>query len=79
MGTDGLWDVLSNEDVTADVLRMHDQTPAEVARFLVTRARGERIPDSYWEMHDGRLASGDDITAIVVNLQKARCDLVGSV
>lgn len=26
----------------------------------------------YWEMQDGRLASGDDITAIVVNLQEAR-------
>ena len=39
----------------------------------MAKARGERHSrDTYWEMSDGRLASGDDITAMVVNLHDAR-------
>lgn len=48
-------------------------TSQELAAHLVERARGRRPrPDVYWEMEDGRLASGDDITGVVVNLQQAR-------
>ncbi len=48
-------------------------TPQELASHLVERARGTRPrPETYWEKADGNLASGDDITAMVVNLKEAR-------
>ena len=76
MGTDGLWDVLSNAEVRAVAAAedKDDHAPLRVdklARKLVARTRGERAPEMYWEMEDGRLASGDDITAVVVNLKGA--------
>ena len=32
-------------------------------------ARGDRAPEMYWELKNKKLASGDDISAIVVGLQ----------
>jgi len=82
MGTDGLWDVLSNEDVRALLAdkcaaapgaNPADQPEASaLARELVERARGKKKPEQYWEMSDGRLASGDDITAVVIYLSKGK-------
>ena len=50
-------------------------TYTEVARELAKLARGERMPELYWEMSaaefGGRLASGDDITVLVAPLKKA--------
>jgi len=43
-----------------------------LAKTLVERARGRKKPEQYWEMSDGRLASGDDITAVVIYLSKGK-------
>jgi len=42
-------------------------------RKLVLIARGERVPDMYWEKKNGELASGDDISVITVSLKEAFC------
>lgn len=75
MGTDGLWDVLSNEDVmslwteemsTKSNLESKFQ---DLSKKLVATARGDRAPEMYWELKNKKLASGDDISAIVVGLR----------
>jgi serine/threonine protein phosphatase PrpC len=81
--SDGLWDVLSNEDVRAALADQCAAAPGAdassaqpsataLAKMLVERARGRKKPEQYWEMSDGRLASGDDITVTVIYLNKGK-------
>lgn len=74
MATDGLWDVVTNEEVGRFLQAAWEEAegaaglqPTKVARGLVELARGERR-DGYWEKVDGCLASGDDISAFVIPL-----------
>ena len=41
----------------------------DLSKKLVATARGDRAPEMYWELKNKKLASGDDISAIVVGLQ----------
>ncbi len=74
MGSDGLWDVMSNKnvhDLISDNLK--DLNCQALARELVLGARGNLVPqEMYWEKKDGDLASGDDITAIVIKLDNVK-------
>ncbi|XP_034031906.1 protein phosphatase 1H [Thalassophryne amazonica] len=74
LGTDGLWDVLSNQEVAelvssflgnCDPDDQHRYTMA--AQELVMRARGV-LKDRGWRMSDDRLGSGDDISVYIVPL-----------
>ena len=40
-----------------------------MSKKLVATARGDRAPEMYWELKNKKLASGDDISAVVVGLQ----------
>ncbi|KAK2490935.1 hypothetical protein MC885_004393, partial [Smutsia gigantea] len=69
LATDGLWDVLSNEEVAEAITQFlpncdpddpHRYTLA--AQDLVMRARGV-LKDRGWRMSNDRLGSGDDISA----------------
>ena len=42
-----------------------------MSRTLAETARGKRMPELYWEMPNGKLASGDDITVFAVPIKKA--------
>nr|XP_020659527.1 protein phosphatase 1M isoform X1 [Pogona vitticeps] len=75
MATDGLWDVMSNEDVT-QVVRdfLHDNTTdphrfVELAKCLVRKARGKK-DGYYWTMDNNIPASYDDISVFVIPLYK---------
>uniref|UniRef100_A0A7N8X0C1 Protein phosphatase 1H-like n=1 Tax=Mastacembelus armatus TaxID=205130 RepID=A0A7N8X0C1_9TELE len=74
MGTDGLWDVLSNQEVAEAVTSflancdpddLHRYTMA--AQDLVMRARGV-LRDRGWRISNERLGSGDDITVFIIPL-----------
>lgn len=74
MGTDGLWDVLSNQEVTeaitcflgnCDPDDQHRYTMA--AQDLVMRARGV-LRDRGWRIANDRLGSGDDISVYIIPL-----------
>ncbi|XP_061662885.1 protein phosphatase 1H-like [Syngnathoides biaculeatus] len=74
MGTDGLWDVLSNQEVAEAVSTflancdpddLHRYTMA--AQDLVMRARGV-LRDRGWRITNERLGSGDDISVFIVPL-----------
>ncbi|XP_060936589.1 protein phosphatase 1H-like [Limanda limanda] len=74
MGTDGLWDVLSNQEVAEAVTTflancdpddLHRYTMA--AQDLVMRARGV-LRDRGWRITNERLGSGDDISAFIIPL-----------
>uniref|UniRef100_A0AAY5KQD5 PPM-type phosphatase domain-containing protein n=1 Tax=Esox lucius TaxID=8010 RepID=A0AAY5KQD5_ESOLU len=74
MGTDGLWDVLSNEEVAEAVTcflancdpdDQHRYTMA--AQDLVMRARGV-LKDRGWRIANNRLGSGDDISVFIIPL-----------
>ncbi|KAM3859162.1 protein phosphatase 1H-like isoform 2-T2 [Diretmus argenteus] len=74
MGTDGLWDVLSNQEVAEAVTTflancdpddLHRYTMA--AQDLVMRARGV-LRDRGWRITNERLGSGDDITVFIIPL-----------
>ncbi|XP_067284601.1 protein phosphatase 1H-like [Pseudorasbora parva] len=74
MGTDGLWDVLSNEEVAETVTSflancdpddLHRYTMA--AQDLVMRARGV-LRDQGWRIDNDRLGSGDDISVYIIPL-----------
>ncbi|XP_043093738.1 protein phosphatase 1H-like isoform X2 [Puntigrus tetrazona] len=74
MGTDGLWDVLSNEEVAETVTSflvncdpddLHRYTMA--AQDLVMRARGV-LREHGWRISNDRLGSGDDISVYVIPL-----------
>ncbi|KAI1883389.1 hypothetical protein AGOR_G00230930 [Albula goreensis] len=74
MGTDGLWDVLTNEEVSEAVTSFlsncdpddqHRYTMA--AQELVMRARGQ-LRDHGWRISSERLGSGDDISVFIIPL-----------
>ncbi|MED6247647.1 Protein phosphatase 1H, partial [Ameca splendens] len=74
MGTDGLWDVLTNEEVAeavstflsnCDADDLHRYTMA--AQDLVMRARGV-LRDRGWRISNERLGSGDDISVFIIPL-----------
>ncbi|CAL9696571.1 unnamed protein product [Knipowitschia caucasica] len=74
LGTDGLWDVLSNQEVAeavssflgnCDPEDQHRYTMA--AQDLVMRARGV-LKDRGWRISDDRLGSGDDISVYIIPL-----------
>uniref|UniRef100_A0A673XWG4 Protein phosphatase, Mg2+/Mn2+ dependent, 1H n=1 Tax=Salmo trutta TaxID=8032 RepID=A0A673XWG4_SALTR len=75
MGTDGLWDVLSNQEVAEAVTGFlancgpddqHRYTMA--AQDLVMRARGV-LKDRGWRIANERLGSGDDISVYIIPLR----------
>ncbi|KAJ8382761.1 hypothetical protein SKAU_G00035390 [Synaphobranchus kaupii] len=74
IGTDGLWDVLSNGEVSEAVTSFlancdpddqHRYTMA--AQDLVMRARGV-LRDRGWRISNERLGSGDDISVYIIPL-----------
>ncbi|CAG5957715.1 protein phosphatase 1H [Menidia menidia] len=74
LGTDGLWDVLSNQEVAeavsgflanCDPDDQHRYTMA--AQDLVMRARGV-LKDRGWRISNDRLGSGDDISVYIIPL-----------
>ncbi|XP_054837779.1 protein phosphatase 1J isoform X2 [Eublepharis macularius] len=74
LGTDGLWDVTSNQEVAkvvVDVLmRYEPNDPCRytmVAQELVMRSRGV-LKDRGWRLANDKLGSGDDISVFVVPL-----------
>ncbi|KAL0962773.1 hypothetical protein UPYG_G00345160 [Umbra pygmaea] len=74
MGTDGLWDVLSNQEVNESVSSfLANCDPDDVHRYtmaaqdLVMRARGV-LRDHGWRISNDRLGSGDDISCYIIPL-----------
>ncbi|XP_069485944.1 protein phosphatase 1H [Ambystoma mexicanum] len=74
LATDGLWDVLSNEEVSeaaTNFLANCDPDDAHrytlAAQDLVMRARGV-LKDRGWRISNDRLGSGDDISVYVIPL-----------
>ena len=78
MATDGLWDVVTNQDVARELTiaredakdvggYSQDILPTKMAKKLVELARGEK-KDGFWEKVDGNLASGDDISVFIIPL-----------
>ncbi|XP_071082129.1 protein phosphatase 1H-like [Haliotis cracherodii] len=74
MGSDGLWDVMSNRDavrIVKAVLQKHTaQDPLRytiAAKALVAHSRG-MVTEKGWRMDDDEDASFDDITAFVIPL-----------
>ncbi|XP_067091433.1 protein phosphatase 1H [Osmerus mordax] len=74
LGTDGLWDVLSNQEVNEAITGFlancgpddpHRYTMA--AQDLVMRARGV-LRDRGWRIANDRLGSGDDISVYIIPL-----------
>lgn len=74
LGTDGLWDVLSSQEVAEAVTcflancdpdDQHRYTMA--AQDLVMKARGI-LKDRGWRISDDRLGSGDDISVYIIPL-----------
>ncbi|XP_075709967.1 protein phosphatase 1J isoform X2 [Rhinoderma darwinii] len=74
MGTDGLWDVITDREVADIVQRVfssHDTDQPNrynlAAQELVLRTRGVRKENS-WRLSNGKLASLDDISVFVIPL-----------
>lgn len=78
MGTDGLWDVTSNERVAESVQRSLEQFPAEdaaryryrftsAAQDLVMCSRG-KLNERSWRTADSKSATIDDISVFVIPL-----------
>lgn len=78
MGTDGLWDVTSNERVAEVVARSLEQFPAEdaarykyrftsAAQDLVMSSRG-KLGERSWRTSDDKQATIDDISVFVIPL-----------
>ncbi|XP_069798037.1 protein phosphatase 1H isoform X1 [Narcine bancroftii] len=74
MGTDGLWDVVSDREVADAVTRiLSSSEPDEPNRFtlaaqdLVMKSRGI-LKDHGWRLSNDRLGSGDDISVFVIPL-----------
>uniref|UniRef100_H3CMN1 Protein phosphatase, Mg2+/Mn2+ dependent, 1H n=1 Tax=Tetraodon nigroviridis TaxID=99883 RepID=H3CMN1_TETNG len=77
LGSDGLWDVLSNQEAAEAVTSFlancdpddrHRYTMA--AQDLVMRARGV-LKDGGWKISNDRLGSGDDISVFIIPLMHA--------
>uniref|UniRef100_A0A1I7YBB6 PPM-type phosphatase domain-containing protein n=1 Tax=Steinernema glaseri TaxID=37863 RepID=A0A1I7YBB6_9BILA len=78
MGSDGLWDVLSNERVSEIVKSVLDNSESDdhlkytiAAQELVIAARGNPTTSGKWTLTGGGQASTDDITAFVIPLKYA--------
>lgn len=75
MGTDGLWDVTSNDKCAEIVVRILKQFPNErhkyisAAQALVAFARGKPYGESLWKTSEGRMASADDVSCFVIPLK----------
>ncbi|XP_060701270.1 protein phosphatase 1H-like [Hemiscyllium ocellatum] len=74
LGTDGLWDVVSNREVADVVIRVLSSCqPDDLNRFtlaaqnLVMRSRGI-LKGHSWRLSNDRLGSGDDISVFVIPL-----------
>ncbi|KAE8623128.1 hypothetical protein XENTR_v10005510 [Xenopus tropicalis] len=74
MGTDGLWDVISNKEVADTVKRVFSSPDTDIqdryniaARELVLQTRGI-LQGNSWKLSNGTLASGDDISVFVIPL-----------
>ncbi|XP_059806294.1 protein phosphatase 1H-like isoform X3 [Hypanus sabinus] len=74
MGTDGLWDVVSDREVADTVIHMLSNCdPDDPNRFtlaaqdLVMKSRGV-LKDHGWRLSNDRLGSGDDISVFVIPL-----------
>uniref|UniRef100_A0A8C6UXQ2 PPM-type phosphatase domain-containing protein n=1 Tax=Neogobius melanostomus TaxID=47308 RepID=A0A8C6UXQ2_9GOBI len=74
MGTDGLWDVLTNQEVAESVTTfLSNCDPDDLHRYtmaaqdLVMRARGV-LRDRGWRITNERLGSGDDISVFIIPL-----------
>lgn len=83
MGSDGLWDVTSNQDATMTVLvsscllQESEESRSKYqymtsAQDLVIRSRGTTEWDNVWRTSDNRMASLDDITVFVIPLKQYR-------
>jgi serine/threonine protein phosphatase PrpC len=82
MGSDGLWDVMTNANVynlIGEAVREYHQAEEgqigdrgqfcqTITTDLILEARGTQVPDGYWEKKSGDMASGDDITCIAVDI-----------
>ncbi|KAM9320257.1 protein phosphatase 1J [Gastrophryne carolinensis] len=76
MGTDGLWDVITDKEVADIIQRVFtSHGPDEPNRYnyaaqeLVMRTRGVR-KENGWRMPTGKLASLDDISVFVIPLNR---------
>ncbi|XP_032996564.1 protein phosphatase 1M [Lacerta agilis] len=73
MATDGLWDVMSNDDVAHIVRNFVQENTSdpyrftELAKCLVQKARGKE-DGYYWTMGSNRPASYDDISVFAIPL-----------
>lgn len=71
MGTDGLWDILS-ELKAAEIVSSSISNFSERDRFvsaatcLVAAARGSKVGDFVWQLKDGKPSSADDISVFVI-------------
>lgn len=78
MGTDGLWDVTSNEEAAEIVKNSIDLSPCAKYRFmsaaqdLVLHSRGENEKAWVWRKADSSIASLDDISVFVIPLKQYR-------
>lgn len=72
MGTDGLWDVTSNEKAAEIVHNIITQFIDEkhkyisAAQALVANARGKPNGESSWRTSEGKPATGDDVSVFVI-------------
>ncbi|XP_043932872.1 protein phosphatase 1J [Protopterus annectens] len=74
VGTDGLWDVISNKEVANAVLNVFAAyKPDDPSRYIVAaedlilRARGV-LKEQSWRLASNKLGSGDDISVFVIPL-----------
>lgn len=78
MGTDGLWDVTSNEEAAEIVKNSIDLSPCAKYRFmsaaqdLVLHSRGENEKAWIWRKPDESIASLDDVSVFVIPLKQYR-------
>lgn len=87
MGTDGLWDVTSNERVAETVQRSLEQFPIEddaryryrftsAAQDLVMSSRG-KLNERSWRTSDNKSATIDDISVFVIPLAAYKEEYLG--
>ncbi|VDN03417.1 unnamed protein product [Thelazia callipaeda] len=83
LASDGLWDVLSNNDVTAIVkTALKNSDPTDYLKYTIAAqevavaARGNPIETYRWQMSSGGCASTDDITVFIIPLKYAFAPLI---